>query len=771
MLFFIFGGLAMASAPDRVASEISVGSGDVHRLESGLEGGLVTAVSDSSLHLLDVASWEAQSVAPCSVTGSAMIEWDSVSVDVWVSCSDGTLRPMQWAEGVLYDYVDYEDQLVSYVVGESALFGVWADDTQSTLYALEDDVSQPILHSIDPWTGGVDEVPGYPIALVYDGFVEGVVSAGALFVAHGSSDMSKIILGTTTGTYNLESLSVSIEDITPSPNGGVFAIDSGGYLVEFQSTTSTYAINMNDLVDPTAVSTSLEEGWAVIARVGGGSVWTLNSGLIDVTKPVLEFESEATVIDIVAGADGYWFGGTEAGTLAVITANPWVSDLLASPDVAALGDEISVTFLVDVDADYVISVEGIEVASGSGVAGQQVTAAVVVGDTWVEGDNVIEVSVVDGQLNEGHATTSVNVDNPPSIPLLMASSVGFADEGLILNFDGIDDEDLSHYVIYVSQTSFEPSAFKSGGPVYDGNTALEAPITIEAEPSTAVTYEITPLENYVTYYVAVRAHDSGGLEGEMSSVISGTPMPTFSASELAGEQGGCANAGGPSGAIVLLFSSLLVWRRRALPVAVCLLAMNPSSAQADDLTSAWSSFDIVVGQLSYTEDDSLQSVYGEEPHNVFAVEFGPQLFRMLEIDLGVSYAAVDGYTVNEFGVPSAEASRMSELLLTGGLTFRGHFFDEQWVVPFYRLGKSRLIWQETWDGTEMLGEKDGVYTGYGVNIMLDTFDPGRASLLESQTGINDTYITVEQYQVVFADDVAGLRFDQLGIRVGLKFDY
>jgi hypothetical protein len=199
--------------------------------------------------------------------------------------------------------------------------------------------------------------------------------------------------------------------------------------------------------------------------------------------------------------------------------------------------------------------------------------------------------------------------------------------------------------------------------------------------------------------------------------------------------------------------------------------MNPSSAQADDLTSAWSSFDIVVGQLSYTEDDSLQSVYGEEPHNVFAVEFGPQLFRMLEIDLGFSYAAVNGYTVNEFGEASAEASRMSEFLLTGGLTFRGHFFDEQWVVPFYRLGKSRLIWQETWDGTEMLGEKDGTYTGYGVNIMLDTFDRGRASLLEAQTGINDTYITVEQYQVVFADDVQGLQFDQLGIRVGLKFDY
>jgi hypothetical protein len=71
----------------------------------------------------------------------------------------------------------------------------------------------------------------------------------------------------------------------------------------------------------------------------------------------------------------------------------------------------------------------------------------------------------------------------------------------------------------------------------------------------------------------------------------------------------------------------------------------------------------------------------------------------------------------------------------------------------------------------MLGEKDGTYTGYGVNIMLDTFDRGRASLLEAQTGINDTYITVEQYQVVFADDVQGLQFDQLGIRVGLKFDY
>ncbi len=80
-------------------------------------------------------------------------------------------------------------------------------------------------------------------------------------------------------------------------------------------------------------------------------------------------------------------------------------------------------------------------------------------------------------------------------------------------------------------------------------------------------------------------------------------------------------------------------------------------------------------------------------------------------------------------------------------TFRAHFVDEQPVVPFVRYGWDYVLWSEKHDvGTEketVQGGKFGTHFALGGNVLLDVFQPGRASFLETQTGINDTWITIE----------------------------
>ena len=108
-------------------------------------------------------------------------------------------------------------------------------------------------------------------------------------------------------------------------------------------------------------------------------------------------------------------------------------------------------------------------------------------------------------------------------------------------------------------------------------------------------------------------------------------------------------------------------------------------------------------------------------------------------------------------------------------TLRGQFFDEQLLVPYARYGYDYIIWNEKWDDgnggkNKISGAKTGSHYGYGVSILLDAFAKSRASLLEAQTGINDTFLTVE-WRRQAVDTGSGLIFSGESITAGLKLDF
>ncbi len=117
------------------------------------------------------------------------------------------------------------------------------------------------------------------------------------------------------------------------------------------------------------------------------------------------------------------------------------------------------------------------------------------------------------------------------------------------------------------------------------------------------------------------------------------------------------------------------------------------------------------------------------------------------------------------------------LPLSADITGRLHLFDEQPIVPFARFGVDYVFWRESKLDTDLSalsktnGAKAGTHWGVGGNLLLDLFAPNRASKLESQSGINDTWLTVEYRSQTIGAQSTGLQLSGWSLTAGIKVDY
>lgn len=762
-----FVALALASPPDSAPALIDAGEGSVGNLAVSSDGRLVVAIDGSAVSMLSTADWSVAQASPCNAQAAVPGGFDDAGIDVWVACDDGTLVILDWANGT----VDAEP-VATYEVATAGFLDVWWHADTSTVWALAEpeDTTTPTLHSVDVTTDEIDAEG--TISTWYQSYEDGSLVGDYLYVAHGNEQVTRIGVVAGTSVPDIDVLSFSVVDVAASPRGGVYGADSGGRLIEFDPTDLRWDSLVLDLGTLGAVGSSLDEQepWVLVAGGGTARVWALSdTGTLGETSTT--FDVPATLVDVVSGPDGYAYGGTSDGVIAVLTANPWVEDVVATPSAGTLGTEITLSFTVDEGVDWEIrrggatADDGTWLAEGETAAGT-VTVPLVIDDGWAEGDNTLWVVASDAQNNDGHAATSVSVDNPPGAVALTDANLGFGDGYMVLSFDGLSDEDLDHYDIYVTTTPFRPEDWPTGGPAFDGDDALEAPIEVAA--SEHVTVTLSPLTNDVTYYVAVRATDAGGLEGPMSDVISEMPRETFSAAELAGESGGCSTLPGLAGAWPVLLALFGV------------LAARPAHAQEDekgperDLTPTHGNFELRYGGIQL-EDASMKAVYGSTGNNLLFIEAGPQFFRVLELDVSIGLFQELDWTLDESGSPSSERTMMSWLPLGLDATLRGQLIDEQILVPHARFGFDYLPWREEWDdgagGKEKIGgNKRGTHYAFGAGLLLDTFAPARASLLEAQSGVNDTFLIAEWRRQNITDG-QGLDFSGTSVTFGIKLDY
>ena len=373
---------------------------------------------------------------------------------------------------------------------------------------------------------------------------------------------------------------------------------------------------------------------------------------------------------------------------------------------------------------------------------------------------------------------------------------------MTLSFPGIPDEDLKQYEIYVSASEWLAADYPTGGPEFDGATNLATPLIRAASGGQSMTVKIKPLENYVTYYVGVRARDQGDKEGPMSKIIKGTPRPTFTAAELAGDPGGapCSTGAAPAaGWLAVGVGLLALGRRRRGVLGAVLLALSlggagEARAQSGDRSEPWwqkdltpsrGNFEIRYGVINLA-DQRIADVYRDAPTNLLQAEFGPQFFRFAELDFGFGFFQELAYTIDgPQGVQSGERTMLTWWPLALDGTLRLHLLDEQPLVPFFRYGWDYVIWSEKNDNATggkdtVSGAKYGSHWSLGLQLLLDTFQPSRASLLEAQSGINDSWLTFEWRKQTVDDrgspwsgsrDNSLLNFSGDAFMVGIKLDY
>jgi hypothetical protein len=431
--------------------------------------------------------------------------------------------------------------------------------------------------------------------------------------------------------------------------------------------------------------------------------------------------------------------------------------------------------------------------------------------------------------------------------VLQEGDLGWGDSKLILTFAGIDDEDLAVYAVYISETEFEP-----GPGVPPGATVLPP---VSAAPGENVEVVIDDLTNEQTYYVAVRAIDATGLEGPMSIVLSGTPHETFTAGELAGEEGGysCASArsGAPIAALILL--ALAAIGRRGGVAALALFALGGTARAQDDSgddtstettetsptetttttppppttptttatpttatpTTATTTppptppataegapvvvepgtvtvvkaedeeskfragIEVRIGPLWFDGNNPINDVYGNTGNTMVMFEGGPTFLDILQLDFGIGRYHRRGNLVAEDGSQSNDESVITTFPLTLGGRLRLDFLEEQWVVPMVAAGADYWLWNEkagydsdlnTWDAKQSGGHY-GYHYAAGLQILLDTFEPKRASLLHARSGINDSYIVVEWRHREVGENEDGLKFTGSEVTAGLRIGF
>ncbi len=763
------------------------------------DGVFVAFVAEGSANVrfLDTGSWEVVGdTAACegSSVGGVAITGSDGAYEVYVGCSDGTLVALSMDEEANTSQLWDEALALSEA---TSVLGVVTDG--ETVYAVADiEDGNPRVHAVD-LTSGTEDTNSYPSQFGQTGFSDLWLGPAYLYVSHGGQKVSKVQLSSgsiATSTENLAGRTMT-DMIGLSSDSAVFLADEDGGVIRFNPAGLDFDILLDDddgLVSNQAVALSEDEGWFAVYDAGVGEVVVYSySGLAPGDQEQYRYET-ADILEMVV-TDGYTIAGGSDGSLQVLSDRPWVDMDSPSPSSAISGDEVSVSFTSDMDGTWVLYLggsvdgDGEELASGDCSADQAATATFTVDGSFAEDANALWLLVTSGGVR-GHDREWVTVDNPPSKVQLDASGVGFGNQQITVSFEGNDDEDLVSYTVYVTTAEFSAEDYETGGPEFDGDDEVDGdlPRSVTAAPGDDVSVTIQPLTNGVTYYVAVRAYDEGGQEGEMSNVVTAMPQETIGAAELAGETGGYCGTRAPWSAAVLGLTALLTLARRrrsaVLAGLVFALAVSPEALAEDheeEHPRSHMDFELRYGPY-FPSSTSVTDVYGESGHGVLWLEGGLKITRFAELDLGVGFyqELSTKVAVNDATSHSAEHTMMTAWPFTGALTARLDIKTEQFIVPTARIGMDYWLWRENWyvnssvgGDSEMSGGELGWHWGLGVNLLLDRIEPQRASWLATSTGIDDTYLVVDWRQQslgAFGTGDGVSLFDGSMVTIGLKID-
>jgi len=787
---------AAGAVPDRVATSLSVGTQVVDVVASEDRSTVAFLSGAGAVSLMDLGTWDLRTVAPCSGVGGIARAPGEPS-RFWAGCDDGSI---QW-----FEMGDEGPEVGAEAIelAESAILGLTSNDT--LVFALADNPvgeGNPQVHAYNVDTATV-LTGGYPSTLSYGSVEDMEANNNFVLLSHGGANFTKVASGGGGATRQQGAPGASkTSDIETIGASRVFVAGGASGVLEFQTGPNILSLFLTEaggVSSASAIAANEDDEWFAIADdeteqllivemdAGSGTPSSVQLATVDVASA----DDAIRELDHVSG---YLFGGTDGGAVHIFTDKPWVDAGAATPTAALNGETVSVTFTSDQAGTWEARLGassnggGSLIADGTVAADNETTATFEVDGAFKEGDNTIRIVVENEAGERGHDSTSVSVDNPPTKVQLRPRDVGFGDRRVEIQINGITDEDLSHYVIYVTAEPFSSEDYPTEGPAFvgvegDGSGAdMKLPRRVNMEPGKDKTISIESLTNGATYYMAIRAYDQAGQESAMSNVVDETPRETFGVSDLVDEKGGysCSTTGTSSLGLLALLGGLLAGARRS-GMAVALVGVSLISQPAlADVDSEWPqkgqkfsdfvgrTFEARYGDQTF-DDPVMDQVFGDS-HRIFWLEYGMTLFELTEFTVASGLYKDPGHRIDAAGNQSADDDTMQAVPFSVDATFRLDVLPEQPIVPFAGFGYDYWLWEESWNGGEKSGGKSGTHTSMGVNVLLDIFQPGRASRLEASSGITDSYISIE-WRKQSVGTGSGLSFSGEAVMIGLKLDH
>lgn len=168
--------------------------------------------------------------------------------------------------------------------------------------------------------------------------------------------------------------------------------------------------------------------------------------------------------------------------------------------------------------------------------------------------------------------------------------------------------------------------------------------------------------------------------------------------------------------------------------------------------------------------DEWRRFFGDETASEFGVAFGYKLTRWLEVGLEADYIRDKG------------AGRLpSNDTVGGSVTYnlfpahvyvlvRGIFHENQRFVPYVGGGFTRAYYRQKIDNqASRRGDTDGEHARAGLQILLDWIDRGSAGSMQSELGVNNTYLILEVQK--FSAEIDGIELGGESAMVGFLFEF
>ena len=165
-----------------------------------------------------------------------------------------------------------------------------------------------------------------------------------------------------------------------------------------------------------------------------------------------------------------------------------------------------------------------------------------------------------------------------------------------------------------------------------------------------------------------------------------------------------------------------------------------------------------------------------------------QDYGSLALGAGIAYKSITGQAVE---AESDDETALCMVPLTLGLTYRFDMLATKWSIPIVPYGKAGLvaaIWWITNGKGEVANTRNpvspyeertgwsttyGLYYGGGVQFLLDVFSNRMAATMDSEMGVNNSYLFVEylRHSVNDFGSADSIELSSDGFSFGLMFEF